>query len=373
MDEALHDIISLREERDTRLIVKEITTIDCLNMTEPVQPAPEPAPLYEAALQLPVRLARGRYTFCGEVMAKADGSTNGTSDAAFDFHFGQSEQRIARHAAGHPDTWAPIAFEFQVARETQPRFIVRTHTPARLYFRNKEIRWSLSSALASVRSDLAVARAAQAVAGGKYADALRRLAGLDPETSRRNELEIRQLDLAGARGIGNQEASLQAARRLLELAPGDYASLQALAETNPAFQAVATELAANLKAPVEFGAHMNLVGFSMYPAGQKVRCVWEAKKNETPPMAASFWIRRHGAWRKKQVRLLSDRQWLAKGERVTVEVKLSDAFAGYTPETIALGLETAVQWHPGALPVVGSREPVVPLSELVRRAGPNRL
>ncbi|MCX6992715.1 MAG: hypothetical protein NT011_06155 [Kiritimatiellaeota bacterium] len=122
-----------------------------------------------------------------------------------------------------------------------------------------------------------------------------------------------------------------------------------------------------MKAPVEFGAHMNLVGFSMYPAGQKVRCVWEAKKNETPHMAVSFWIRRHGEWRKKQVRSLSDRQWLAKGERIMVEVKLSDAFAGYTPDTIALGLETAVQWHPGALPVAGSREPVVPFADLLRR------
>ena len=118
---------------------------------------------------------------------------------------------------------------------------------------------------------------------------------------------------------------------------------------------------------------MKLVGFAMNPNGPKVQCVWEATKNETPPMAVSFWIRRHGEWRKKQVRPLSDRQWLAKGERVTVEVKLNEAFAGYTPETIALGLETDVPWHPGALAVLGSREPVVPLSELVRRAGPNRL
>jgi len=182
-----------------------------------------------------------------------------------------------------------------------------------------------------------------------------------------NELEIRQLELAGARGLGGGEASLRAARRLLELAPGDYASLQALAETNPVFQTVTTELAANLKTPVEFGGHMNLVGFVLHPAGQKVRCVWEAKKNEMPPMAVSFWIRRHGEWRKKQVRLLSDRQWLAKGERVTVEVKLSDAFAGCTPETMALGLETAVQWHPGDISVIGSRAPVVPFADLLWR------
>lgn len=361
------NIISLCEDRDARLIVKETTTVDCLNLTAPVQPAPEPSPLYEAVLQLPVRLARGRYTFCGEVMARAEGSTSGTSDAAFEFHFGQPEQRVARHGAGHPLAWMPLTFEFQVVRESQPRFIVRTHAPAQLYFRNTEIRWSLSSALAAVRSDLAVARAAQAIAGGKYADALRRLSGLDPEKPRWNELEIRQLDLTIARGMGDQEASLQAARRLLKLAPGDYASLQALAETDPAFHAVAAELAANFKAPVEFGAHMNLVGFTINPDGQKVRCVWEAQKNETPRMAASFWIRRHGEWRKKQVRPLSDRQCLAKGERVVVEVKLNDAFAGYTPDTIALGLETAAQWHPGALPVAGSREPVVSFADLLRR------
>lgn len=370
MGETPRDIISRREERDARLIVKEITTIDCLDLTEPVQSAPVSPPLYEAVLQLPVRLARGHYTFVGEVMKTFDGSTNGTSDAAFEFYCGQPEQRIAQHVPGHPNIWAPLTFKFQVARETQPRFIVRTRRPTRLYFRNTEIRWTLSSMLASLRDDLNVARAVQAVAGGKFADARRHLAGLDAETSRWNELEIRQLDLAGARGMENQAASLQAARRLLELAPGDYVSLQVLAENNPAFHAVATELAANLKAPVEFGVHMNLVGFILHPTGQKVRCVWEAKKNETPLMAVSFWIRRHGEWRKKQVRPLSDRQWLAKGERVAVEVKLNEAFAGYKPDTIALGLETAVQWHPGALPVVGSREPVVPLSELVRQQAP---
>jgi len=368
------DIINLCEGHDAQLIVKEVTTIDCLNLAEPTQSASGLPPRYEAVLQLPVSLARGRYTFCGEVMKTFDGPTNGTSDAAFEFHFGQPEQRIARQVPGHPDTWAPLTFEFQVAREIQPRFIVRTRTPMRLDFRNTEIRWSLSSALASVREDLAMARAAQAVAGGKFANAQQCLAGLEPETSRWNELEIRQLNLAAARGIGNREASLQAARCLLELAPGDYASLQVLGETNRIFQAVAAELDANLKTPVEFGAHMNLVGFILNPNGIKVRCIWEAKKNETPPMAVSFWIRRHGEWRKKQVRILSDdRQWLAKGERVAVEVKLNNAFAGYNPETIALGLETAVRWHPGALPVVGNREPVVPLSELLRRQAPGSL
>lgn len=370
INEAPRDTVGLREERDARLIVQEITTLDCLNMTEPARSASAKSPLYEAALQVPVRLARGRYTFCGEVMARTDGTTNGAADAVVEFDFGLPEQCIARKGAGHPDTWMPLTFDFQVARETQPRFIVRTHAPMRLYFRNTEIRWSLASALAAVRSDLAVARAAHALAGGHYADALRRLADLEPETSRWNELEIRQLDLAGARGLGNQETGRQAARRLLELAPGDYAGLQALAETNATFKAVANELTANLKAPVEFGANMKLVGFMLYPAGQKVRCVWEATKNETPSMAMNFWIRRHGEWRKKQVRALSDRQWLAKGERVAVEVKLNDAFAGYTPDTIALGLETAVQWHPSALPVVGRRESVVPLGELARLQAP---
>ena len=86
------------------------------------------------------------------------------SNAAFEFYCGQPERRIARQVPGQPDTWTSLTFELQVTRETQPRFIVRTHVPMKLYFRNTEIRWTLSSTLTSVREDLAMARAAQAIA-----------------------------------------------------------------------------------------------------------------------------------------------------------------------------------------------------------------
>ncbi len=367
MDEVPRKIAGPRDKRDVRQFIQETTTKVCLDMTAADQPAPGRAPLYEAALQLPVRLARGRYIFYGEITTEAEGATNAPAGAAFEFYYGQPEQRLACPGAVCPDTWAPLTFEFPVARETQPRFIVRTHTPAKLYIRNTEIRWNLASVLDSVRNDLAVAHAAQAVAGGKQADALRRLTGLEAQTNRWNELEIRQLALAAARGPAEQTARQHAARRLLELAPEDYAGLQVLAETDPVFKAMAIERSANLKVPVEFDAGLNLVGFALDSGARKVHCVWEARKNETPVMAANFWIRRHGEWRKKQVQLLGERQWLARGERVVMEVKLSEAFAGYPDDAIALGLETAAEWHPGVLSVAGSGEPVVPLSVLARQ------
>lgn len=362
---ATQTVIDQREEDTFRLRARKIETLDVLDLTEPLPAAEGQPPLYRAVLQLSARLARGTYVFSSEVMARMDGATNLAPGTVFEFYGGEPEQLLGRYVPEAPGRWTSCAFEMPVLREAQPRLVVRTQSPARLYFRNTEFRWTLASQLEAVRDDLIVARAVQAVAGGKFGEARAALATLAPRALRWNELELRQLDLAIARGLGNQEAVWQAARRVLDLAPGDYASLQALAETDAALRQAADGLTANLKVPVEFGNCLSLVGFTFDSNGGRVNCVWEAQKNETPPMAATFWIRRRGEWRKKQVCPLSARPALQKGERVAVDVVLSEKFAGYTPEAIALGLETAVEWQPSALPVSVGHEGVVPFSMLL--------
>lgn len=359
--------IDAREPDDAWSIIHEDTIMDCLELNDPIPAQPDRPPVYEGALTMPARLARGCYTFCGQLMARFEDATNDTENTPFVFYLSGSEQLLARVSAGKQGTWRACSFEFTVDREIQPRLRVRSQAPVRLFFRETEIRWTLASALAAVRDDLTAARAAYSIRNKDYPAALKALGELAPTAAGGESLIARQLALACQVGLNNTEAVRQAAGRVLDKAPGDYASLKIMAAADPTRKSIVAELAGNLKTPIEFGCGMRLVGFTWNPDGRKLACVWEAQRNETPPIALSLWIRRHGEWRKKQTSPLGDRPWLAKGERVIVEVKLNEAFAGCAPAAIALGLESAVKWHPGALPAMGRRESVVPFDELQRQ------
>ncbi|MBI2441035.1 MAG: glycosyltransferase family 39 protein [Lentisphaerae bacterium] len=362
-----HDIIDQREADTGRLRSREIQTLDVLDLTEPVSNPSGPFPPYRAVLTLPVRLARGIYFISSEAMFRAESSADPSPATDFEIRCGVHYTTFCGPMV--PGVWTNCLLEFPVARESQPRFSVRARSPGRLYFRNTEIRWTMQSMLEALHTELLMAGVTHAIARGKPNDAQRRLVELD--TLRWgllwNGLELMQLDLAVARALGDSEAMWRAAVNLQGgLAHSDYLSLQIMAQKEPRWwQGEVKRLAANLKTPIEFGTHLSLVSLSFDDNSRRVKCVWEAHKNETPPFAASFWIRRRGEWRKKQVCPLSDRQWLAKGERVAVDVALNEKFDGYTPDSMALGLETAVAWHPGAVPAAGSREGVVPFSALL--------
>jgi hypothetical protein len=70
-----------------------------------------------------------------------------------------------------------------------------------------------------------------------------------------------------------------------------------------------------------------------------------------PPLAVTFWIRRHGKWRKRQTEALTGGRRLNCRERVTLKIKLNDAFRNCLgADRIGMGMETFVPWHPGAMP-----------------------
>ena len=317
---------------------------------------------YSGTLELPVRLARGVYELSGEFMIRADNAADSEPGEVEFYYSGRPGERLARCETGLQERWIPFNVRLPAALETQPRITSRARSPLRICFRNLEISWSLASALESVRDDFRCARAAHAIAEGKYEDARGYLSKLDPDDPARwNGLETRQLDFACWRGIGHPEIFPYTAWRLRQAARSHYESLVALGKINSVFKALADELQGNLKEPVDFGL-LRLVGFKM--DGNFARFVWEARKNETPPMAVTFWARQRGKWRKKQSQPLSDRPLLARGERVALTVRLDEAFMGAAPSDIAIGVETGAKWHPGFVPASGRSNGVITLEEL---------
>lgn len=113
-----------------------------------------------------------------------------------------------------------------------------------------------------------------------------------------------------------------------------------------------------------FTPWLALVGFDFDPGTREIKCVFEARRNDTPKLAATFWLLRRGEWRKKQVQALGVRKWLNKGERETVAVRLNQAFSNIQDsEKLGLGIETDVLWHAGAIPAESGAY-VIPFSRL---------
>lgn len=123
-------------------------------------------------------------------------------------------------------------------------------------------------------------------------------------------------------------------------------------------------LGPELKGKVVFAPWLALVDFDFNPETREVKCVFEALRNHTPPLAAVFWLQRRGEWRRKQTQPIGAGKWLSKSERETVTVRLNEAFGEQTDrDKIGLGIETDVLWHPGAIPLKDGGY-VVPLAAL---------
>ncbi len=325
-------------------------------------------PVYEGELTLPVRTARGRYELAGDLLVKPEptpGSTVATTVIEYSMNHG--ETWMGTYSPEPPAGWMQLNVGLSAGIEIQPRIMIRSTTPARLYFRNMELRWSLKSALESTCQSFGIACAAHALHGGRYAGTLDILDKLDATKGQPGALEIRQLRFQALLAVVQRDSSrlTAAARDVLALAPDDYRCLVVLAENDPVLQAKVDLLAGNLQEPVACGPFLSLVGCAFDPRQHQLTGVFEVLKNETPPLAAVLYIRRHGAWRERQIEPLTDRPWLYRGERVALNIRLSETFG--TPvdiQRLGLGIQTDVQWHPGRIPIAGRHDNVIPLSDI---------
>ena len=129
------------------------------------------------------------------------------------------------------------------------------------------------------------------------------------------------------------------------------------------------EAGRRLKNTALFTPWLALVGFDFDPATREVKCIFEALRNDTPKLAVVFWLQRHGEWRRKQAQPISTQQWLNKGERKIITVRLGEDF-GKSPDVqkLGLGVETDVLWHPGAISLATGGY-VVPFLSIMNATG----
>lgn len=329
-------------------------------------------PEYFQNLTLPILLARGKYELRGAMMLRLKENKTGSAVPLTVLLAG--ETGAVSKIELQPGKWRDFAMVLQPGREIQPGLDFRAPAAARLYLKNMEVCWSLSNVLASARAGLAVAAIRHSIQQADWAKAAAQLAALPKEDQAANELEIRQMMFACADGLKDEPGRRQAARRLLELAPGHYLSLLALAVEDVTAGEMARQMAGKLKNPPLFAPWLVLVGFSFNPGTREARCVFEVLRNETPGLAVTFCLQRRGEWRRKQVQSLTTglsgiasattEARLSKGERVAIVVRLNDAFGQVTDlNKLALGIETDVLWHAGAIPLASGGE-VVPFARL---------
>ena len=115
----------------------------------------------------------------------------------------------------------------------------------------------------------------------------------------------------------------------------------------------------------QFGPWLRLVGFNFDAQRKEAHCVFETLQDDVPPLAVTFWLKRHGEWRRRQVQSLTAGKQFGRGETIVLTVRLKDELFkhSFDARQLGLGVETAVLWHPGVIPALNQGD-VVPLASL---------
>ncbi len=322
----------------------------------------------ENSVNLPIRLARGIYELSGEWLVKTEPVPK-KIPTNIEYTINRQQPWQEYRPGESPARWQHFTTRFSLDNEMPLSITVRSKTPVKLYCQNLTIHWSLSSTLTVLDRSLNIVRAVHALRRDQPAAALALLDGMDASCDFPDVLEIRQLKFQALLAIKDSAPArlTDAAKDVLALAPATYTCLSTLAAKNPAAGVKAQDLVATLQQPLACGQFLALIGCAFDPARKELACVFEVLKNETPPLAVSLNTRQHGKWRKRQIEALSARPRLHRGERVALHIALDDSF-GVQPavENIALGIESAVQWHPGVIPIAGRPTGIIPLAEILQ-------
>jgi hypothetical protein len=321
--------------------------------TDGRQSQPVPGQTYRHTLDIPILIAGGKYELRGKLMLVWQ---EHAPNPSVPLVIQPVREGVAIGAASRlefqPGKWQGFSLTLQPQREIQPQIDFQSPLAAQFCLSDVELCWSLSNILESVQADLTLADIRHNLYQAKWENTAGRLAALLSESRMIQKAEFRQMMFTCAGGLQDNLKKRQVAQYLLQLAPRHYLSLQSLAVEDETARATMRQLESNLKAPFLFPPWLALVGFSFNTGTREVRCVFEALANETPPLAAVFWLKRRGDWRRKQVQSLTNGTWLNKGERVAITVCLNDAFGqDLDLNKLALGIETDVLWHAGAIPL----------------------
>lgn len=319
----------------------------------PIEP-----PVYETELEVPMALAMGRFSVDVELrMGDAAPATNTPIVMELVEELRDMGRRIELPALSD-ERYERVSFSVTARQSLGFRLRIQAAAPLTLYSRDLSVRWTFRDALESVRDRLGMALAADALHAGDRQRATELLAKATEEPW--NGLELRELALAG------DPASAPQAERLLALAPGHFQALRSLAAARPDPELAerVDGLGQTLSRPVEFGRFLRLISAERV-GGDRLRCVFEALRNDTPEFAAVLWDPALGTrkWKKLAVVPIAPRV-LARGERVAVMIQLPSR-GGLDLARLALGVRADVRWQPGVLRAEGCDDPGIRLAGLL--------
>lgn len=321
----------------------------------PVEP-----PVYEMEIEVPVALGMGRFDV-GVDLRLGDSVPGTNVPVTMELieelrDTGRSMELPSLSA----DRYERVSFELAARQDHGFRLRIRSPAPLTLYSRDLAVRWASRDAVESVRDRLGAALVADALHAGDREAASVFLRRISEE--RWNELELREL------AFSLDPTGAESAARLLAVAPDHYGALRvlAVARGDAAMVERVTGLRETLAHPVIFGRFVRLVSVEERADGG-FRCVFEALRNDTPPLAAVLWDPAFGSrkWKSLAVAPLSQRP-LARGERVAVTITLPPGKSGRLAD-LAMGVRSNVRWQPGVLKPEGDEERGVRLGTLLGR------
>ena len=321
-----------------------------------------------ADLPFPV-LAAGQCELVGEWSATGLTAGAGTNSTAEFLRHG-SDNVLATLDILPPgtDRFGELHLPIRGGVETRVRLELVAPVPARVRFRNVELRWSARAQLEAEYVAWLLCLAEYEVARQEYAKALAALQECPGTTRPDHELRRLQLafEIAGHGAGADPENRTRAAAELLRVAPDHYAALDALAATRPDLADKAARLSSisTAAAPV-FRPFFSVVGASLASDPRRLTLVLEALRNETPGFSVGVHLRRSGKWRRQRLVPISPARRLARGERASVLFALGGELGSVADlNGIGISVESSVRWHPRKLPVEGRMDRVVPFGEL---------
>ncbi|MDD5678630.1 MAG: hypothetical protein PHW60_11695, partial [Kiritimatiellae bacterium] len=314
-------------------------------------------------MELPARLARGVYTIT--MAARPQLRSSGQPDDAGNFSVYDHRGRAIEQGQWNklPDGFATMEFTVPFGRESAAWLHFTSTKPAKLEYRDLEIRWNIHDQIRTLYNDLTAARAAHSLHKGLADQALAILTNAAPPCW--NELELQRLEFAALQAVRTgPERVVQAARQLLQKSPDYFPALQV---ANPD---TAQRLPANLANPIRFPPFLALVG--MQASGPEAAStnqfalIFEALDDDTPPLAILIHRRHHRSWREGLRMPIgpADRR-LQRGERVAVRFEPE---ASGDPQCeladIGIAVQANVQWSPGTLQPAGRHDAIISLLDI---------
>ena len=324
--------------------------------------------VYVASAPLPVRIADGVYTVSGEILVKPV-RTVASTNSLFELRAGDAPPAISGTLSDvSADRWLPFSATVLASRERALALAVRSEEPASVHFRGLQVRWDVKDLLKREAAGLRADMARHLLHQGHPAEALALVPEVPATWPTMTEALRLKFECSLQAWGPDHTNTLAAAGELLQAAPGHYGAMRALASRSPEIRARCQALDSTLGTPVVFAPFVSVVGAEFNAQDQRVTCVIEGLRDETPPLQLVLLERRLLEWRPRASAFVRASPALSAGERVRIDLRW-DGKSGKNldPSRAAIRIQMAVPWKPCPLPADGEPGGVVRLDRMIAR------